>query len=334
MPKKTKYKNLLLIGGAGYIGSSMMRDYIKNKNITGINCLDKLIYSNQTIDKKIFKIKKYKFFNGDFRDRKILDRSLKKVTDVVILAGLVGDPITKKYKSLGYDINLRAIKKLINHLSNQKNIRKVLFISTCSNYGIVKNKIADEKTKLSPKSSYAIAKVEIEKFLLKKKKSFCSVILRFSTAFGLSPRMRYDLTVNEFCKYAHEGDNLVVYDAETWRPYCHVKDFSRIVLKVLMSPDHIVNNQVFNVGSNKLNYRKRDIVKFIKKHKKKLKVTYLKKKIDPRNYRVNFKKLEKVLKIKPIFSAEYGIKEIVKNLTMNKKVSLDIGNYKIKNSVK
>jgi nucleoside-diphosphate-sugar epimerase len=327
-------KKILLIGGGGYIGTLMTEEYSKNKNISQVNSLDWLIYKSQKINKKLLKNKKIKFFYGDFRNKKILEKSLKDVTDVIILAGLVGDPITKKYKSLSDKINLYGIKKLINKLKDNTKINKLIFISTCSNYGIVKKKLANEKTKLSPKSHYAKAKVEVEKYILGlKKKNFFPVILRFATAFGFSQRMRYDLTINEFCRDMYNNKELIVYDPYTWRPYCHVKDFSRIVNKVLFSPNHIVNNQVFNVGSNKNNYRKKDIVNLIKKYKKKAKVKYLERSVDPRDYRVDFKKITKVLNIKPRYSADYGIKEIFKKLKLNRKSS-DNGNYIIKSNVK
>ena len=126
---------------------------------------------------------------------------------------------------------------------------------------------------------------------------------------------------------------LVSYDPDTWRPYCHVKDFSRIVFKVLISDNNIVRNQVFNVGSNQNNYRKIDLVNLLKKYKKNSKINILKKKVDPRDYRVNFNKLTRILKIKPKFSVKYGIKEIFKKIK-NNKISKDHGNHIIKSDVK
>ncbi len=334
MSEITSKKNILLIGGGGYIGTSMMDDYSKNTKISKINCIDRLIYKSQNIDKKIIRNRKINFFKGDFRNRKLLNKALKGVSDVIILAGLVGDPITKKYKKLSENINYIGIKNLIKFLNKNKNLKKLIFISTCSNYGIVKNKLADENTKLLPKSHYAVSKVNIEKYILNfKKKNFCPVILRFSTAFGYSPRMRYDLTINEFCRDIHKNKELVVYDPYTWRPYCHVKDFSRIVFKVLISDNNIVRNQVFNVGSNQNNYRKIDLVNLLKKYKKNSKIIILKKKVDPRDYRVNFNKLTRILKIKPKFSVKYGIKEIFKKIK-NNKISKDHGNHIIKSDVK
>ena len=159
-------KKILLVGGGGYIGTLMMEEYSKNKNISQVNSLDWLIYKSQKINKKLLKNKKIKFFYGDFRNQKVLEKSMKNITDIIILAGLVGDPITKKYKILSDKINLYGIKKLIHKFKDNKKLNKLIFISTCSNYGIVKNKLANEETKLSPKSRYAKAKVEIEKYIL------------------------------------------------------------------------------------------------------------------------------------------------------------------------
>ena len=114
----------------------------------------------------------------------------------------MGDPITKKYNKLSKSINEKGLKNLINNL-NGLNIKKVIFVSTCSNYGLSKTKRKlNEKSKLNPVSIYARSKIKIEKFLINKKNKvdFSATILRFATAFGLSPRMRFDLTVNEFTR--------------------------------------------------------------------------------------------------------------------------------------
>lgn len=330
MQNKNK-SNLLLIGGAGYIGSALILNYQKEKFINYLNCYDRLVYENQEFSKKLKKIKKVKFFFGDYRNLSKLNKSLKGISDVIVLGGLVGDPITKKYDKLSKKFNLDGIKKILKFLSKKK-LNKLIFISTCSNYGIVKAGKANEKSKLKPKSSYAKHKVAVEKFFLNLKTNCTKTVLRFSTAFGLSPRMRYDLTLNEFCKSAIEKKELLVYDPYTWRPYCHVKDFSRIILKVLKLKNNLINNKIYNIGSDDLNYRKIDIVKFLKKQIN-FKVNYLKKSIDQRNYRVDFSKMRKELQIAPKYSAEYGIKEILLQLK-KKLVSRDLGNYQIKSNVR
>ena len=111
-------------------------------------------------------------------------------------------------------------------------------MSTCSNYGVVKNnEIVNEKSKLNPISLYAKSKVKFEKYLQKNKKSKTKItILRFATAFGLSSRMRFDLTINEFVREIFLKNSLEVYESETWRPYCHVKDFALAIFKVIKTP--------------------------------------------------------------------------------------------------
>lgn len=248
-----------------------------------------------------------------------------------MLAGLVGDPITKKYPIVSKKINEDAIKKFIIDINNYKNINKLLFISTCSNYGILKNKIANENSKLNPKSLYAKSKVKIEKFILTNKQiDYSTCILRFATAFGLSPRMRYDLTLNQFCLEAIKEKKIDIYDTLTWRPYCHVLDFSRIIEKIIFADDDLINKQVFNVGSFSNNSRKIDIAKKIKKKLKFCEINKLKNSLDPRDYRVSFEKLNNKLGIKPKYSIEFGINEIIKFIKKKPKLQKDIGNFSIK----
>ena len=204
----------------------------------------------------------------------------------------MGDPITKKYPNLNNKINRQGMIKIINYLK-KKFFNKLIFVSTCSNYGIVKNKIADENTLLKPKSLYANAKVEIEKKIKKLNNiDFSWCILRFATAFGLSPRMRFDLTINDFTREAILKNAIEIYDSNTWRPYCHVKDFSRVIYKILTSNNNVIHKKIYNVGSNKNNYTKKSIAFILKKKFKKLKIFFLKDPVDPRDYRVSFTKLK------------------------------------------
>ena len=162
-----------------------------------------------------------------------------------------------------------------------------------------------------PLSLYAKSKVKIENFLLKKKNkkiSFC--ILRFATAFGLSDRMRFDLTLNEFVLYIFKKKKLEVYDKNTWRPYCHVKDFSNAFTTVLNSPKEKVAYNVFNVGDTKENYTKQMLVNEIKKVLPNSKIKYVKKDDDPRDYRVNCDKIKKELGFEISIRVPDGIMEV------------------------
>ena len=122
--------------------------------------------------------------------------------------------------------------------------------------------------------------------------------MRFATAFGVSPRMRFDLSISDFAHQIYYKKKLEVYDPHTWRPYCHVEDISRAIIKIISSKKKLINKQIFNVGSDKNNYTKEKIVKDILKRKLKAKIHYLDKDKDPRNYRVNFAKISNKLNFK------------------------------------
>ena len=258
------------------------------------------------------------------------------IENIVILAALVGDPITKKYPKLSKLVNINYTKKIINSAIKNK-IKKLVFISTCSNYGVVKkNKIANENTKLNPKSIYSKNKVEIEKYLKKfKANKFTEItILRFATAFGLSTRMRFDLTLNEFVRSAYIDKKLEIYDYDTWRPYCHVLDFAKIIHLVLFKKIKRANFEIFNAGNSKNNFTKIMIAKLIKKYVKNVELILQGASKDPRDYIVSFDKLKKVYNYAPKFTLQYGIKEILNQLEksnfINKNLYKDnLGNYKI-----
>jgi len=327
-------KNILVIGSQGYIGSVLSSYLLKeNYQITGI---DNFIYNQK---KTSLFHKNYKFVNCDLRDEQKIYKLITKASYIVILAGLVGDPITKKYPKLANAINNKGIKNVIK-ICNKSKIKKLLFISTCSNYGITKgNKLLKESYVLKPISLYAKHKVKIEKFLLNNKFNFSITILRFATAFGVSPRMRFDLTVNEFVKDAFFKNKLEIYEPNTYRPYCHIKDFCRIISLVLKKKTTELDKEIFNCGSNNNNYSKIQIANILKKNFKDLKIVINKNIKDKRNYKVDFSKIKKILKFKSKYNLNYGILEIINFLKKNKNYKLyqnvynkNFGNYLIKKS--
>ena len=320
----------LVVGGEGYIGQKLVSDLI-NINNDEVISYDCIIYK-QKKNSNFTNKKLYRLINDSMSNFKKYSKILTSVDSIIILAGLVGDPITKKYSKISKKINENNIMNIMKMASKYK-VSKSIFVSTCSNYGLVnENEFATERHKLKPLSLYSKSKVKCEKYFFKLK-SNSPVILRFATAFGLSDRMRFDLTVNEFTRDLFYKKKLDIYDQKSWSPYCHVSDFSRIIRKVLETKKSKVAYQIFNVGSNNNNCTKKDLVnKIIKILKyKKNNINYLNKGFDKRNYKVDFSKIEKVLKIKTKFDINYGIKEILscfkknKNLFKNKK----LGNYKI-----
>ena len=190
-------KTILLLGGGGYIGLSIAETLLSEGNKVII--LDSHIYQHQKSMLPYLLRDDLVFINHDFRNELPTENGLKEITDVVLLGGLVGDPITKKYPKLSGEINGAAIRRTIKSLESF-DIEKLIFISTCSNYGLIKEgDLADENFELNPLSLYSEEKVKNEKFLLQENDfNFSPTVLRFATAFGAAPRMRFDLTINEF----------------------------------------------------------------------------------------------------------------------------------------
>ncbi len=314
----------LIIGGEGYIGN-VLKEAFLNKKLDFLS-LDNLIYFKKRIKKK-------KYIDLSLSNIKKIKEVIKNTDNVILLAGLVGDFITKKYPSTSHKINNILIKKIIKLCFDFK-VKKLIFVSTCSNYGILKKKIANEDSRLKPLSLYAKDKVDVEKYILSFKNrniETCCTILRFATAFGYSNRMRFDLTVNEFTKILYEKKQLIVYDYDTWRPYCHVKDFARLLLLVLKKKKHLINFRIYNAGSSKNNFTKKQIVKKITKIiPGKHNIIYRAKSRDRRDYFVNFDKIKKKLGFSTKYTLEYGIKEIIFFLKKGFKNSHDnYGNYRL-----
>ncbi len=304
-------RRVLIIGGAGYIGgpltTALLRAGYKVRN------LDLFTYGHQSAMLGVLPHADYEFQYGDLGQADVMNRALDGVTDVIILGGLVGDPITKKYPEESHAINDIGIRNCIDRL-NHKGLNKVIFVSTCSNYGLIeKDVLANEEYDLNPLSLYAKSKVAAEQYLLslKGETDYHATILRFATAFGLGSRMRFDLTVNEFTRDLYLDKELLVYDAGTWRPYCHVNDFASLMSRVLAFPIEDVSFEVFNAGTESNNHTKQNIVDTICEYLPDRKIDYKDNSDDPRNYKVSFEKLREILFFEPKYSVRDGIKEII-----------------------
>jgi len=325
---------VLLIGGAGYIGGVVAARLLQSG--IAVRSLDLLVYGHQAGMMSNLLHPEFQFFYGDMGDPVVLDRALQDVDHVVLLAGLVGDPITKKFPNESQLVNDAAVRCCIDRLHG-KNIDRVIFVSTCSNYGLCdEDVLADENSPLMPLSRYAASKVAIERHILSLdgKVDYKPTILRFATAFGVAPRMRFDLTVNEFTRELFLAHELVVYDAHTWRPYCHVQDFARLISHVLAAPAEDVSFQVFNAGNERNNHTKQDIVDLIVERLPNSRVAYKADSPDRRNYRVSFDKLRTKLGFECKHTVDHGIDELLWTLENHLFDDVDdrsnfFGNYEI-----
>jgi nucleoside-diphosphate-sugar epimerase len=303
--------NILLIGGAGYVGTVITSHFLKLG--FKVRALDNFVYDNQEAIQAYLGDENYEFISGDLGNMDTLAKAAEGIENVVILGGLVGDPITKNYPEASNKINDIGVQACIDFFDDKK-LNKLIFISTCSNYGLIKeNELADENFDLNPLSLYAKAKVAAELHLMSKKGkvSYTGTVLRFATAFGLSPRMRFDLSVSEFVRDLYFGEELVVFDEHTWRPYCHVRDFARLIELVIEADNEKVNFEVFNAGGEVNNFTKKMIVDTIASYIPDAKIKYGANGTDPRNYKVSFKKVKETLGFVPKYTVKNGIEELI-----------------------
>jgi len=258
--------------------------------------------------------KNFDFIKGDIRNLDDLKKSLIDIDCVVHLAAIVGDPACKKYSEEAFQTNWEA-SKLLFDLSEKMGISKFIFASTCSNYGKMDDSesYVNEKSKLNPVSLYAELKVKFENYIINEKSNYniCATALRFSTVYGFSPRIRFDLTVNEFTRNMVVEKFQEIWGEQFWRPYAHVDDLCRATVLVIESDESIVRSEVFGVGDTQENYQKgmiiREINKLIDGD-----IKYVPKDEDPRDYRVNFDKIKNKLNFKISKTVPDGIAEIKK----------------------
>ena len=246
--------------------------------------------------------KKFEFIKGDIRNTKDLKKALKDIDFVIHLAAIVGYPACKARPDLAHEVNYLATKKLV------KNCKvPIIFPSSGSNYGHVDG-ICTEETELSPLTEYSETKAKCEDIL---RKYSDYVIYRFSTGFGISPRPRLDLLVNNFLIRAMREKELIVFEKDYWRSFIHVKDMARSLIFAMENFDKM-NQQTYNVGCSKLCLTKEQVALKIKEYVKfYLKFAEFGTDPDKRNYKVSFKKI-KALGFKTKYDLDYGIKEMIK----------------------
>jgi nucleoside-diphosphate-sugar epimerase len=296
----TNSRHVLVVGGAGYLGNVLVRRLLADG--CRVRVLDRLLFDHGSALAGLFEQPGFEFLRGDLVEPADVERSLEGVTDVILLAALVGDPICRKYPDLARRVNDEGAKRLFDALAG-RGIDRFVFTSTCSNYGLRETEEpATEESELAPLSLYAETKVEFERFVLAREPEWdlCPTLLRIATAYGLSPRMRFDLTISEFTRTLAIGQELVVYDADTWRPYCHVRDISAAIATVLSSPEEAVRGEVFNIGHDDGNFTKRMVVDAVQEHLGGSgSVRFTEGGQDPRNYRVSFDKVRERLGFEP-----------------------------------
>jgi nucleoside-diphosphate-sugar epimerase len=300
----------LVTGGAGYVGSLVVDELLARG--APVRVLDTLLHGSVPSLLGAWGRPGFEFVRGDVRDPQIRRAALAGVDSVVHLAAIVGDPACARRPELAQEVNLDATRALLADCE-RLGVRRMVFASTCSNYGKMPGGVlATEEFELRPVSLYARTKVAAELDVLARgRNGLETCCLRFATVYGSSPRMRFDLTVNEFTRDLVLGEELVVFGEQFWRPYVHVRDAARAVGAVLEAPRDAVDGEVFNVGSTEENYRKLDIVELLQRRLPDARVRYVHKDEDPRDYRVAFEKIDVALGYRPRYTVGDGIDEVM-----------------------
>lgn len=291
---------ILVTGGAGFVGSVLV-PMLLSKNYK-VRVLDNLMFGIDGLF-NCFNHKNFEFVKGDIRNKNLMEKVVEDIDVVIHLASLVGYPICKKYEKDACVVNVEATMTLSRILPKDK---LVIYPSTDSCYGSF-GELCTEETLLKPLTLYGETKAAAE-ILLRERGN--TIILRFATGFGVSPRMRLDLLINDFCYKAVKERNLIVYEKSYQRAFVYVTDMARAFIFALGNAVEM-RDGVYNIGSEKLNLTKEQVAELIrKKTEYYLHYADFGKDADQRNYRVSCEKMRK-LGFETEISLEQGIDQLI-----------------------
>lgn len=307
---------VLIIGGAGYIGSVMTRYLLKRGYRVAV--LDNLMVGYDAL-KDLDNHPAYRFYEGDARNIQDLLTAMDDVDSVIHLAAIVGDPACALDPRATIDINYETSKILVDACLN-KNVKRLLFASSCSVYGASENdELLTEKSPLNPVSLYAETRLRSEEAILNQAESPLAVTMfRLATVFGFSYRPRFDLVVNILTARALQEGEISIFGGSQWRPNIHVRDVVGGFVAGMEAPVEVVDRQVYNLGSEKENYRISEMGNLVKDVLPDTIVKTVDAEVDRRDYRVNFDKIENALNWQAGVSVPDGIQEIIKAYNQKK----------------
>lgn len=290
-----KMETVLVTGGAGYIGSWVVQRLLGHGYKVVV--FDTLFFGPKPL-LSFLGHPNYRFIKGDVRNPREVDAAMKGVDSVVHLAAIVGEAAANRDPDAAKSINMDGTA-IVARLAKNNDVRRLVFFSTCSSYGVQDTSImADEETPVNPVSLYAETKIDGEKLLWDEisHHDMAGTIFRPSTVHGPSPRMRFDLIVNHLVKDAFFKKHVGISGPDMWRPLMWVGDAGKAVELALRADPSATRNQIFNLGGLDGNSRKREIGEIIKKkYMPDLQLDIRNSDPDVRSYRVNFGKINQKL---------------------------------------
>jgi len=303
-------QSIFITGGAGYVGTSLIPQLLEKKyNVT---VYDSLFYNNGDVLIPFINNPNFKFIYGDVRDENRLAEAMAGHNIVIHLAALVGFPLCKKMgERETTSVNVGGTEMVLKHITPDQYL---LFGSTGSNYGLVKE-ICTEETPLNPLSIYGKTKTVAESLIMNRENS---TAFRFATAFGISPRMRLDLLVNDLTYRFMTDGYVVIYESHFMRTFIHVRDMGKSFIMAIENHDRLKNN-IYNVGSDEMNFSKQYVCQLIKQFIPNAYINYadIGSDADQRNYIVSYNKINS-LGFSTTITIEEGIQELIRTIPLLK----------------
>ena len=295
-------KNILVIGGGGYVGTHLVDQLIKNNYLVSV--FDLFIYGNFLENNHNLNIVK-----GDIRDLQLLKRIIKNFDIVIHLACISNDPSFDLNPQLGKSINFDPFEDLVKICKNE-GVKRFIYASSSSVYGVKLEKDVNENSSLEPLTDYSKYKALCEDVLLKyNDKDFTCCVLRPATVCGYSKRQRLDLVVNILTNLAYNKGEISVYGGQQLRPNINIKDMSNVYLFLINQPKQLISGEVFNIGFE--NYSVNALCDLVTRNiKQKVLIKYLKSE-DNRSYHISSKKIQKNLGFKNYYNIEDAIIELI-----------------------
>lgn len=302
-------RTILVTGAAGYVGGVLVRRLLAEPDteVIAVDGCD-MAHGAEGV-RELLAHPGLTFVRADVRDVATVEPLVGRADAVVHLAAIVGDPAGRRDPDTTRAVNIDASVGMVE-LCKRAGTGHFIFVSTCSNYGVAdEDTLVTEDSELNPVSLYAETKVAVERALLEDP-SFPNTVLRLATVYGVAPRMRFDLTVNQFTMEALSEGKLSIYGEQFWRPYVHVEDVARAMSMVLAEPGTTLG-RVYNVGNSGENYTKRMMYELLKERLPDLDAEWVSIDEDPRSYKVSFERIGEELGYQTEWDVPAGMDQII-----------------------